>query len=80
MVNSRKKNQLKLFRNGKDIRDDYFMNDGVELTSLEINLKQHKLKHIAGGVIVDHIKRTAVVIGDHHVLKSDQIERDLKKN
>ena len=56
------------------------MNDGVELTSLEIKPKQHKLKHIVGGVIVDHIKRTAVVIGDHHVLKSDQIERDLKKN
>ena len=42
-------------------------------------MKQHKLNHIVGGVIVGHIQRRAVVIGDHHVLKSDRNEDDLKK-
>ena len=71
--------QFYLFCNAKDITDDYFMNDGVKLTLLQSRSKQHKINQIAGGVIAGNINRTAVEIGNHDVLRSDQIEHDLKR-
>ena len=49
--------QLKIFWNAKSIRDDYYMNDGVKLTPLQIRPKQHKLNHVVGGVIVGNVKK-----------------------
>ena len=71
--------RLTLLWNGKNIKDDYYMNGVVKLTSLQIRRKQHKLNRIAGGVIAGNINRTAVVIGNHDVVRSDQIEHDLKR-
>ena len=61
------------------MRDDYNMNGVVILTPFQSRRKQHKINHIAGGVIAGNINRTAVENGNHEVLRSDQIEHDLKR-
>ena len=55
------------------------MNGVVILTSFQSRRKQHNINHIAGGVIAGNINRTAVENGNHEVLRSDQIEHDLKR-
>ena len=55
------------------------MNDVVKLTPIKIIHKQHKANNIVGGVTVGNKQRTAVVIGDHDVLKSDRMQHDLQR-